>query len=166
MPIPKKDFSGKVLLSYGYCSKAGQYTQKDLDEVDLFDYYDKNEIIKNDDKIEIFNSFRGTYEEVELIECKIKSNQLNIDGKLYTYIEEDDVFMSLDLDTHNEFVRIHAIYDTCESCEDKDDKTISLRDGVLLSAPSGDGAKKAECIIPYCFNEKWMCYSCIYERCQ
>lgn len=58
MPIPKKDFNGKVLLSFGYYSEPGHYIQKDLDEVDLFDYYDINEIIKNDDKIEVFNSFK------------------------------------------------------------------------------------------------------------
>jgi len=35
MPIPKKDFNGKVLLSFGYCTEPGQYIQKDLDEVDF-----------------------------------------------------------------------------------------------------------------------------------
>jgi len=140
MPIPKKDFNGKVLLSFGYCTEQGQYTQKDLDEIDFFDYYDTNDIIEDGDKIEVFNNLKGKYEEVELIECKIESNQLNIDNELYTYIEEDDVFMSLNYDTHNVFVKIHAIYDTCASCESKD-----------------------ECVIPYCFNEKWICNSCILD---
>lgn len=72
MPIPKKDFNGKVLLSFGYCTEPGQYTQKDLDEVDFFDYYDKNDIIEDGDKIEVFNNLKGKYEEVELIECKIE----------------------------------------------------------------------------------------------
>ena len=102
-----------------------------MDKIDFFDYYNcNNNIIENGDKIEILNKFKGAYE-VELIECKIKSKQLNIDNELYTYIEKDDVFMSLNYDTYNEFVKIHAIYDTCASCESKN-----------------------ECVIPYCFNEK------------
>ena len=56
MPIPKKDFNGKVLLSFGYCTESGQYTQKDLDKVDFFDYYDKNDIIEDGDKIEVLNN--------------------------------------------------------------------------------------------------------------
>ena len=138
MPIPNKDFNGKVLLSFGYCSEPGQYTQKDLDEVDFFDYYDCNDIIENDDKIEALNKLKGIYEEVELIECEIEGNQLNIDNNLYTYIKENDVFMSLNYDTHNEFVKIHAIYDICAYCKSKN-----------------------EFVIPYCFNEKWICNSCI-----
>ena len=35
MPIPNKNFNGKVLLSYGYCSEPGKYTPKDLDDVDF-----------------------------------------------------------------------------------------------------------------------------------
>ena len=142
MPIPKNNFNGKVLLSYGYCSEPGHYTQKDLDEVDIFDYCKNNDIINdNDNNIEVLHSLKRTYEEVELIECKIESNQLNIDNKLYTYIEEDDVFMSLNYDTINEFVKIHAIYDTCTSCKNKD-----------------------EILIPYCFDAKWICNSCIIDE--
>ena len=45
------------------------YTQKDLDEVDIFDYCKNNDIINdNDNNIEVLHSLKGTYEEDELIE--------------------------------------------------------------------------------------------------
>lgn len=141
MPIPKRDFNGKVLLSYGYCSEPGHYTQKDLDEVDLFNYFDKNDIIEKGDKIEVYNSLTGKYEEVEIVECEIISKQLYINDDLYRYIEKDDVFMCLNYNNYNEFVKIHAINDTCDSCENKD-----------------------EYVIPYSFGEKWICNSCILDK--
>jgi hypothetical protein len=138
MPKPNKNFNGKALLSYNCCFGDGKYTQKDLDEVDFFDYCDYNDIIKNGGKVEAFHKLKGTYEEVKLVECEISSSQLNIDDNLYTYIEKDDVFMSLNYNTINEFVKIHAIYDTCASCGEKN-----------------------TFVIPYCFNEKWICNNCI-----
>lgn len=142
MPKPNKYFNGKVLLSYNYCSNNGQYTQKDLDKVDIFDYCKNNDIINdNDNNIEVLHSLKGTYEKVDIVECKIESNQLNINNELYTYIEEDDVFMSLNYDNINEFVKIHAIYDTCASCKNKD-----------------------EIVIPYCYGENWICNNCILDN--
>ena len=55
-------------------------------------------------------------------------------------LKKDDVFMCLDLDKHDEFVRIHALYDTCELC-----------------------GSSEEFIIPYCHSEKWICNNCIID---
>jgi len=154
MPVPNKNFNGKVLLSYGYCSEPGKYTQKDLDEVNIFDYYDKNDIIEGEN-IEVLNKLKGEYEKVEFVSCKIESNILSIDDILYTYMEKDDIFMSINVDKKDEFysqandlsnsygiefVRIHALYDTCELC-----------------------GSSEEFIIPYNHSEKWICNNCIYD---
>lgn len=140
MPIPNKNFNGKVLLTYVYCSEPGKYTQKDLDEVDFLDYYNKNDIIESD-KIEVLNKLKGEYEEVKFLKCKIESNLLIIDDILFSYIDKDDIFMCLDFEKHNEFVRIHALYDTCELC-----------------------GSIEEFIIPYCYCEKWICNNCIFDK--
>lgn len=153
MPIPNKNFNGKALLSYGYCSEPGKYIQKDLDEVNIFDYYDKYDIIEGEN-IEVLNKLKGEYEEVEFVKCKIESNLLSIDDILYTYIEKDDIFLSINVDKkdeyflgifkgnefHSQFVRIHALYDTCELC-----------------------GSSEEFIIPYNHSEKWICNNCIYD---
>jgi len=140
MPKPIKNFTGKILLSFGYCSNNRQYTQKDLDEVDIFDYCKNNDII-NDNNIEILHSLKGTYEKVDTVECIINDNILNINGELYTYIKDDDIFMNTNSNKYNEFVRIHAIYDTCYSCKNTN-----------------------EIVIPYCFNENWICNNCILDK--
>jgi hypothetical protein len=141
MPKPSKNFNGKVLLSYGYCSNNNNITQNDLDEVDIFDYCKNNDIINNDNNIEVLHSLKGTYEEVDIVECVINDNILNINGELYKYIKKDDIFMNINLDKCNEFVRIHAIYDTCFSCKNTD-----------------------EIVIPYCYGENWICNNCILDN--
>ena len=124
MPKPSKDFKGKAIITYGYCSKEGQYTEKELDKVDIYDYYD-------------YCNMKNDNDDVEIVECEIRSNQIKIDDELYVYREEDDVFMSINLDTRNIFVKVHFIHSCCESCELDD------------------------YLVNYCFGNKWICNSCI-----
>jgi hypothetical protein len=125
MPKPSKDFKGKAIISYGYCSKEGQYTEKDLDNVDIYDYCDYCDM-ENDD--------------VEIVECEIISDQIIIDDDIYIYMEEDDVFMSINLDTRNIFVKVHFIHSCCESCGSDD------------------------YLVKYCFGNIWICNGCIIDN--
>lgn len=126
MPIPNTKYKGKILVIYGSCTYAGKYTQKDLDELDILDYYD-------------YNNFNDL-EDVEKVDCELNDNILNINGDLYTYIKKDDIFMSLNLDTYNTLVKILAIYNKCQWCNDED------------------------YLISYCYSEKWICNSCILDN--
>lgn len=142
MPQPNIVENKKVLLSYNYCSNNGQYTQNDLDEVDIFDYCKNNDIINIDNNnIEVLHSLKGTYEKVDIVNGNIYGNILTINGEIYKYIEKDDIFMNLNINKCDEFVRIHAIYDTCFSCKNTD-----------------------EIVIPYCYGENWICNNCILDR--
>ncbi len=82
MAIPNKNFKGIVLLSFGKCSNISgffnketdkDYTQKDLDELDVFNYFDANDIDIDDEnnKIEVKHSLTGEIVEVEKVECEI-----------------------------------------------------------------------------------------------
>lgn len=99
MPIPNINYQGKILVIYGTCSDTGKYTQKDLDKLDILDYCD-------------YNNF-DDLEDIEKVDCELNDTILNIDGDLYTYIEKDDIFMSLNLDTYNTLVKILSIYNKC-----------------------------------------------------
>jgi len=128
MVIPSKDFKGIVLLSFGKCSNISRfnkktdkdYTQEDLDELDVFDYFDANniDIDENNNKIEVKHSLTGEIVEVEKVECEISGGNLYIENEVYIYIKEDDIYMSLEMDTYDKIVRVHAIYDKCEECGD------------------------------------------------
>jgi len=125
MPIPNTKYKGEILVIYGTFSDAGKYTQKDLDNLDILDYCNYND----------FDDF----EEIEKVNCELDGNSLNINGNLYTYIKDDDIFMSLNLDTCDTIVKILAIYNKCYCCNNED------------------------YLIPYCFSEKWICNSCILD---
>lgn len=125
MPIPNINYQGKILVIYGTCSKPGEFTQKDLDSMDIIDYFNYNEF---DD-----------LEDTEKVDCELDGDILNIDGDLFTYIKKDDIFMSLNLDTYDELVKILAIYNRCHRCNEED------------------------YLIPYCYSEKWICNSCILD---
>ena len=80
MPIPLRDFNGKAIITYGSCSWPGSYTEKDVDEVDIYDYcnYCNMDTDAND---------------IEVVECKISSDIIEIDDKCFRYIEKDDIFI-------------------------------------------------------------------------
>jgi len=139
MPKPDK-FSGKVILNYGYCSKRGEYTKKDLDEINLIDsdQLEFPDIIIDDNKIQIFNSKTRNFEDLEVEDCKIDGNMLEINNNLYTYIKEDDIFISLNYDNINVILKVFLINDKCEHCKNED-----------------------EWLIKYC--DRWLCCSCIFD---
>lgn len=126
MPIPNTKYKGQILVIYGACSSLGKYTQKDLDDIDILDYYNYNQF---DD-----------LEDCEKVDCELDGNILNLNGYLYTYIKDDDIFMSLNLDTYNTLVKILAIYNKCQCCNNED------------------------YLIPYCYSKKWICNSCILDN--
>ena len=53
---------------------------------------------------------------IEVVEGEIESSQLQIDEYLYTYVKELDIFMCLNLENYEEFVKVQAIYDKCKKC--------------------------------------------------
>lgn len=139
MPIPQNDFIGKIIVTYGF-TPNGAISKKELESVDIFDYCNYNDI----DKL-LENKY------IEVVEGEIKSSQLQIDEYLYTYVKvvasdqlvpvesELDIFMCLNLEKYEEFVKVQAIYDKCKKCLNID------------------------YLIPYNFKEDWICNSCILD---
>ena len=127
MPIPQNDFIGKIIVTYGF-TPNGAINKKELESVDIFDYCNYNDI----DKL-LENKY------IEVVEGKINSSQLQIDEYLYTYVKELDIFMCLNLEKYEEFVKVQAIYDKCKKCSNID------------------------YLIPYNFTEDWICNSCILD---
>ena len=116
MPIPQNDFLGKIIVTYGF-TPNGAINKKELESVDIFDYCNYNDI----DKL-LENKY------IEVVEGEIKSSQLQIDEYLYTYVKvvasdqlvqqepKLDIFMCLNLENYEEFVKVQAIYDKCKKC--------------------------------------------------
>ena len=128
MPTPTHDFIGKMLVTYGF-TLNGAINKKELESVDIFDYCNSNDINKLLD-----NGY------IEIVEGEIiDSSQLQIDEYLYTYVKEFDIFMCLNLEKYEEFVKVQAIYDKCKKCSNDD------------------------YLIPYNFKEDWICNSCILD---
>ena len=96
--------------------------------ITIFDYCNSNDINKLLD-----NGY------IEIVEGEIDSSQLQIDEYLYTYVKEFDIFMCLNLEKYEEFVKVQAIYDKCKKCSNVD------------------------YLIPYNFKEDWICNSCILD---
>ena len=127
MPIPQDDFFGKMIITYGF-TPNGAINKKELESVDIFDYCNYNDI----DKL-LDNKY------IEVVEGEINSSQLQIDEYLYTYVKELDIFMCLNLEKYEEFVKVQAIYDKCKKCSNFD------------------------YLIPYNLTEDWICNSCILD---
>ena len=125
MPIPQDDFFGKIIITYGF-TPNGTINKKELESVDIFDYCNYNDI----DKL-LENKY------IEVVEGEIESSQLLIDEYLYTYVKELDIFMCLNLENYEEFVKVQGIYDKCKKCLNID------------------------YLIPYNCKEDWICNSCI-----
>ncbi len=127
MPTPTHDFIGKMIVTYGF-TPNGAINKKELESVDIFDYCNSNDINKL-----LENGY------IEIVEGEIDSSQLQIDEYLYTYVKELDIFMCLNLEKYEEFVKVQAIYDKCKKCSNVD------------------------YLIPYNFKEDWICNSCILD---
>ena len=121
MPLPPDGFFGKMIVTYGY-TPNGAINKKDVDYL-------------NDNDNDMDKLFENKY--IEVVEGKIDSHSLLKIDYLYTYITEFDVFMCQHLENYEEFVKIHAIYDTCKTC-------LTL-----------------DYLIPSNFKEDWICNSCI-----
>ena len=120
MPKPK-DFRGRAILKYGYCSKQGEYTKKDLEEVDIINYDTFLDIIEDENGIQIFNLRTKEWEDVDVEECKIGSDTLEVGNKYYVYMKEDDIFMGLNYENINEIIKILSINGKCEHCKNEDE---------------------------------------------
>ena len=79
------------------------YITQLIESVDIFDYCNYNDI----DKL-LDNKY------IEVVKGEIESSQLQIDEYLYTYVKELDIFMCLNLEKYEEFVKVQAIYDKCK----------------------------------------------------
>ena len=69
----------------------------------------------------------------------VEKSAFKIRNALYTYVKELDIFMCLNLEKYEEFVKVQAIYDKCKKCSNVD------------------------YLIPYNFKEDWICNSCILD---
>ncbi len=106
MPIPSYNYKGQVIIKYGVCLEQGKYTSKDVDKLDIIDYCNYND----------FNEL----EEIEEVNCELKNNMIKINENLYKYIKDNDIFMSINLDTCNQLVKIIAINNKCNECKNED----------------------------------------------
>jgi hypothetical protein len=114
------DFLGKMIVTYDFAPN-GAINKKELVNILKFDYC--NKLLENKD--------------IEVVEGEIDSSQLQINEYLYTYLKELDIFMCLNLEKYEEFVKVQAIYDKCKKCFN------------------------INYLIPYNFTEDWICNSCI-----
>ena len=120
MPTPTHDFIGKMLVTYGF-TLNGAINKKELESVDIFDYCNSNDINQLLD-----NGY------IEIVEGEIDSSQLQIDEYLYTYVKEFDIFMCLNLEKYEEFVKVQAIYDKCKKCSNFDYLIILQKIGFVI----------------------------------
>jgi hypothetical protein len=88
MPVPKKNFKGKAIVTCDF-------------HEDIFRYDDICDM---------------EHEYAEIIECEIDPDQLEINDHFYKYDENKDVFWSLDYEKYDTFIRVHFIFDKCELC--------------------------------------------------
>ena len=105
MSISHIEFKGKMLVSYGF-SPYGEINEKVIESVNVFDYNKIDKLLESED--------------IEIVDGEISSSQLEIDDDIYYYVEEFDIFMSLQLEKYEEFIKVHTIYDNCVKCDNLD----------------------------------------------
>lgn len=128
--MPTFNYKGSIIALYGKCTTPGKPSSSDIDDLDKYTCWDAN-VLEDEDVIE-----NVTIND-DILTIVDETNDDN--NKKYIYMKEHDIYLSLNMESYNTFIKMFYIQKKCDLCND------------------------FNFVMQYCMNDQWMCNGCILD---